>query len=90
LGSRIRTPSSRKTPERGGSSPATSRSKVDFPQPDGPSSATNSPGSIRRLTLSSTGRSAPSISKAWLTFSMSSDAPTAGYVMGSAMACATI
>ena len=42
----MRLSSSRRTPDPGFSSPATSRSKVDLPQPDGPSSATNSPGSI--------------------------------------------
>ena len=75
-------PSSRNTPERGGSSPATSRSKVDLPQPEGPSSATNSPGLTLKFTSSSTGSTLPSISKAWLTCSTSSGAPTAGYVIG--------
>ena len=40
----IGSPSSRSVPERGGSSPATRRSRVDLPHPDGPSNATNSPG----------------------------------------------
>jgi hypothetical protein len=59
----IGSPSSRNVPERGGSNPATRRSKVDFPHPEGPSNATNSPGFARKLTLSSTGNTAPSMSK---------------------------
>src|SRR5690348_16634621 len=39
-----------KQPSLGMSSPATSRSKVDFPHPLGPRRATNSPRSIRKLT----------------------------------------
>ena len=66
-------PSSRSTPDRGASSPATSRSKVDLPQPDGPSNATNSPGLTLKLTSSSTGKTLPSMSKAWLMRSTSSD-----------------
>ena len=37
-------PRSRTVPSSGLSSPAASPSTVDFPHPDGPSSATNSPG----------------------------------------------
>ena len=40
------------------SSPATAESSVDFPQPDGPSSTVNSPGSTSRLMSAST-RSEP-------------------------------
>ncbi len=35
--------------------PAISRSSVDLPEPEGPSSAKNSPGSIFKLTSRSTG-----------------------------------
>ena len=39
-------------PASGISKPATSRSSVVLPQPDGPSSAKNSPSAMSRLTLS--------------------------------------
>src|SRR5262249_8789206 len=38
------------SPELGCSSPAIRRSKVDLPQPDGPTNTTNSPSSISRST----------------------------------------
>src|SRR5690606_2662940 len=43
-------PSSRITPEVVSSSPAISRSKVDLPQPEGPTKTTKAPSSISRLT----------------------------------------
>ena len=45
-------PSIRTWPSVGTSRPASMRSKVVLPQPEGPSSAKNSPGMISRLTLS--------------------------------------
>src|SRR5690242_20801518 len=39
------------SPPLGSSNPATMRSVVVLPQPDGPTSTTNSPSSIARLTL---------------------------------------
>src|SRR5690242_21074624 len=39
------------SPALGSSKPATMRSVVVLPQPDGPTSTTNSPSSIARLTL---------------------------------------
>ena len=46
-------PSTDTVPEVASSSPARMRSAVVLPQPDGPSSATNSPGSMRRVSPSS-------------------------------------
>ena len=43
-------PSMRTSPEVGASSPMTCRSRVDFPQPEGPMSATISPGEISSVT----------------------------------------
>src|SRR5579875_3220484 len=56
LGSRSLTtrPSMRISPEVTRSSPATMRSKVDFPQPDGPTMTTNSPSATSRFTPLST------------------------------------
>ena len=54
-------------PCSGASSPATSRSSDDLPQPLGPSKATNSPGASVRLTSSSTCRRPWGVLKAWLT-----------------------
>jgi hypothetical protein len=45
-------PSMKIVPSLTSSSPATSLSRVDFPQPDGPSSTTNFPDSARKLTSS--------------------------------------
>src|SRR3989304_6945645 len=45
-------PSIRTWPSVGTSRPASMRSNVVLPQPDGPSSAKNSPGMMSRLTLS--------------------------------------
>ena len=45
-------PSMRILPSVTSSSPAMSRSTVDFPQPEGPSSTTNFPDSARKLTAS--------------------------------------
>ena len=39
------------SPPETSSSPAIMRSKVDLPQPDGPTSTTNSPSAISRSTL---------------------------------------
>ena len=47
-------PSTSTRPERGRANPAITRSSVDFPEPEGPSSAKNSPGSMARLILRST------------------------------------
>jgi hypothetical protein len=47
-----RRPSIRISPPLRGSSPATMLSSVDLPHPDGPSSATNSPGPIANETRS--------------------------------------
>src|SRR4051794_40984413 len=41
------------------SRPASIRSEVDLPQPDGPTSTMNSPSSISRLSLSTAGVSEP-------------------------------
>ncbi len=48
-------PSTSTRPEVGRSSPAISRSSVDLPQPERPSTATNSPVLIDRLTSRSAG-----------------------------------
>ena len=45
-----RWPSNSMSPEVMSSSPATSRSSVDLPQPDGPTKTMNSPSSISRST----------------------------------------
>ena len=60
-------------PSLGDSNPATNRSKVDLPQPDGPNSATNSPAATLRSIDSSTGSRLPPRSKLWLSARMSSD-----------------
>ena len=44
-------PSNRMRPEVGVSSPAMMRSAVDLPQPEGPTSETNSPSAMSRLKL---------------------------------------
>ena len=49
-------PSMRTSPELGASSPMTCRSSVDFPQPEGPISATISPGEISSVTSARTRR----------------------------------
>ncbi len=46
-------------PEVGGEKPATALRSVDFPQPDGPSRHTNSPGATSRSMPSSATTSAP-------------------------------
>ena len=46
----IRSPSIATSPALISSSPATMRSNVDLPQPDGPTKTTNSPSSIARST----------------------------------------
>ncbi|MNP23537.1 hypothetical protein D3C76_1162510 [compost metagenome] len=46
----MRSPSINSSPEERVSSPAIIRSVVDLPQPDGPSSTTNSPFSTCRFT----------------------------------------
>src|SRR5690606_21562619 len=46
----MRSPSIRRFPPVIGSSPAIIRSSVDFPQPEGPTKTTNSPGSTSRST----------------------------------------
>ncbi len=46
-------PSTVTVPESANSKPATIRSAVVLPHPDGPSSATSSPGAISRLSPSS-------------------------------------
>ncbi len=61
----------------GGSSPATSRSSVDLPQPEGPSRATNSPGSHGRADPVQHRQGAPSSSNWWLTPRISIRAPAA-------------
>ena len=43
------------TPVEGCTSPATSRRMVDLPQPDGPTSATNSPSPIFNVVVASAG-----------------------------------
>ena len=43
------------TPELGRTSPLTSRRMVDLPQPEGPTSATNSPSAMRRLVSARAG-----------------------------------
>ena len=43
------------TPVVGCTSPLTSRKMVDLPQPDGPTSATNSPSAIRSVVFASAG-----------------------------------
>src|SRR5579862_6478860 len=48
-------PPIRTRPDSGTSSPASTRSSVVLPEPDGPSSATNSPASIARSTRSTAG-----------------------------------
>ena len=50
----IRTPSIWKSPSVIVSSPAIIRSRVDFPQPDGPTKTISSPASISRLIPLST------------------------------------
>ncbi|CKP73110.1 Uncharacterised protein [Mycobacterium tuberculosis] len=42
-----------------GSSPASTRSVVDLPQPDGPTRTRNSPSAMSRSKLSTVGASAP-------------------------------
>jgi hypothetical protein len=51
-------PSSNTCPQSGASKPATNRRQVVFPEPEGPSMAKNSPGSIENDT-SSTARTSP-------------------------------
>ena len=46
-------------PELTSSSPASMRSDVDLPQPEGPTSTMNSPSPISRLSLSTAAWSAP-------------------------------
>ncbi|MNC92395.1 hypothetical protein D3C83_88140 [compost metagenome] len=47
-------PPTRIAPDSGCRKPASSRSSVDLPEPEGPSRAKNSPGSIAMLTSEST------------------------------------
>ena len=67
----ISDPSAEIEPLVGCSRPEMSRSNVDLPHPDGPSSATNSPAATERSINSSTGSREPSSSNAWLTPRMS-------------------
>ena len=60
----IGTPLTSRRPDVGASRPATRRSRVDLPQPEGPSSATNSPGFACSEIFSSTGSGWPSSSNA--------------------------
>src|SRR5579862_5548023 len=60
LGPMRSTPSIRTAPRSGRSKPAMMFSKVDLPQPEGPTIATNSPSRTSRLTRSMTG-SAPKL-----------------------------
>jgi hypothetical protein len=48
-------PSMRTLPASIGSRPASIRSAVDFPDPDGPTRTTSSPSAIVRLSLSTAG-----------------------------------
>src|SRR5580658_6145572 len=79
-------------PADGCSSPETSRSKVDLPQPDGPSKATNTPAATERLIDSSTGRREPARSNGWLTPRISTATlfTTSGRATRRAAALATI
>ncbi|OJA83951.1 hypothetical protein BGV48_27445 [Burkholderia ubonensis] len=81
-GRAIGTPSCAIVPCRAASRPATSRSSVDFPQPLGPSSATNSPASTDSVTSSSTGSAPPAVSNAWLTRRTSMRAPRGASAAG--------
>ena len=56
-------PASTISPSVGVSSPATRLSSVDLPQPDGPMTATNSPGFISKSTPRNARTGAPSDSK---------------------------
>jgi hypothetical protein len=58
LGPARTTPSNLTSPRSGRSKPAITLSRVDLPQPDGPTMATNSPSRTSKLTPSTTG-SAP-------------------------------
>jgi hypothetical protein len=55
----MRRPSCRISPAEGGTIPATMLSNVDFPQPEGPTKATNSPLAISRSTGASATVSLP-------------------------------
>src|SRR5438309_2323395 len=55
LGPDCSTPPTRTVPSSARSKPATMFIRVDFPQPDGPTMATNSPSSTLKLTSSITG-----------------------------------
>src|SRR3989304_9918128 len=59
------TPPTSIVPEPGWRKPAIRRSNVDLPEPEGPSSAKSSPGSIATLTFSRT-RVAPNASETFL------------------------
>ena len=48
-------PSTRSAPDCGWLKPAIMRSRVDLPEPEGPSRAKNSPGAMSRVTSRSTG-----------------------------------
>ncbi len=65
-GRSIGLPSCRIEPRVAGSRPATSRSRVDLPQPLGPSRATNSPGATDSETSSSTCSGPFGVSNQWL------------------------
>ena len=56
VGTRARSePSQATVPATSGSSPATARSRVDFPQPDGPSTASTCPSGSSRLASRTAG-----------------------------------
>src|SRR5262249_49409608 len=68
-GPRTARPSSVTSPELAGSRPATMRRNVVLPQPDGPTSAMNSPRSTARL-MSCNARNSPKVLPRWETWSL--------------------
>jgi hypothetical protein len=60
-GSRTGASSTRTSPESGVSKPASTLSRVDLPQPEGPMMATNSPSPTEKLTSSSTATAPPRV-----------------------------
>ncbi len=67
IGAVMGSPSQSTVPLDGSRSPATSESRVDLPQPLGPTTATNWPSGISRLIESSATTPAPSAPKRWET-----------------------
>src|SRR6476469_4832119 len=59
------------------SSPATIRSNVDFPQPDGPTRMTNSPSLMSRLTSLTAGNPSPYFFTMFLSWISAMSAPSA-------------